>query len=358
MISMIIGSTFCAVVVGYCMAKMMRLDKDATKGQKIFSWTLYAIYFIAFIGTLVSTLFNNETLALIGFFTVVGMLFLLLLGKLISDLVIRHKYAKIPKHNEKGIIISAVMDSSKEVRTTGAEPKLITRYKLRIKYTDQEGNEHICKTLHTYTLAQVAYLRNFNYLQILVADDICDLVETNVSIAPKEYSAESIEDLDISNGNAEFKIVDGNVSDIEKWTIEKWAAYILILPEGIGWTLFGLIGLINKGVSTIAIFLLFVGTITLSLTIWVICKCHKMIRSLNKGSCSFALDFKPTGMTDALDTIYDVQFTYNDNSGKVRTATERVLPADYEKIKLVKKLPIKVYNKTAKIDTDRLNNYL
>lgn len=352
---MIIQSLFVFVVVGYC---MMRIGKDATKKEKIFSWTLYLIYCIVFIGTLISTLFNNKTITLIGFFSIAGMLLFMLLGKLISDQVIRHKYAKIPKHNEKGVIISAVMDSSKEVRATGAEPKFSTRYKLRMKYTDEEGNEHICKTLHTYTLAEIAYLRNFKYLPILVADDICDLVDTNVSIAPKEYSAESVEDLDISNGDAKFEIVDESITDIAKWTNEKWAVYITSLPLSATMVVLGLIGLINKGVSTTAIFLLAAGMVILIPTIWVICKCQKMIRSLNKGSCSIALDFKPTGMTDSLGTIYDVQFTYNDNSGKVRTATERVLPADYEKIKLVKKLPIKVYKKTAKIDCDRLNNYL
>lgn len=354
-ITTILSMAFVFIIIGYFMVKMGR---NATKKEKVLSWILYSIYIVLFIGTWISPAFGNKKITLILALSLAGMLLFMLLGKLISVIVIRHKYAKSPKHNEKGIIISAVMDSSKEVRTTGAEPKFSTRYKLRIKYTDQDGNEHICKTLHTYTLAEIAYLRNFKYLQILVADDICDLVDTNVSIAPKEYSAESIEDLDISNGDAKFEIVGEAFSGKETLTIEKWAVYTSGLPLGLSFLVSGIAVLIKKGIPGTSIPLIVTGVIILASSTWVICKCHKMIRSLNKGSCSFALDFKPTGMTDALDTIYDVQFTYNDNSGKVRTATERVLPADYEKIKLVKKLPIKVYNKTAKIDTDRLNNYL
>ena len=338
----VIISTFFFIVIAIYSGKN---NQSTRKFGKIMSWLILAIFFIIIDATIILSALGYRTLGIIGFGLIAFYIVSLIIMVLISNAIKKNRYKKFPKHKEKGKIIAAIMDISKEIRATGREPKYITFYRIKIEYKDNNNDKHSVESMKTYTLEQIAYLNSYKHIPIMVADKYCEIVETDLSNVPETYDDSDLQNIEIDN-NGKFSVIDESFSDRSKLTTEQWGAVLCGVIFGLQPFVRGIVANYRP--------MLIVGVIVLVLTICIIIKCQKMKNALDKGELTFATEFKNAGITNAIDTFYDIVFKYRDNSGRIRMQTERVLGPDYEKIKLVKKLPIKVYKKSAKIDMDRI----
>lgn len=338
-------------LIGRRIYQNIKQDEDLSKLEIVFSWFIFGIYAICFMSIIPCFVLGYKVLGTIAFCSVGGIIVALLLGVFISKLIKKHQYKHTPKYRTTGNIVAAKMQSSTEVRRTGKEPVHTTYYTLKIKYTDKDGETKYAQSLRCYTLSEIACLNSFRKISIEVAGDYCT-IDADVKIAPSEYNQESIENIEIVN-DKKIKIIDTNKMTKTDFIIEKLAVLIFAVPVLIGMIFAGIVAF--KESATIASIIWSVMGVLFVLAIVHVCRvCNTAIKTLNNGTEGYALEFEPIGITNSLNTYYEVKYSYKLESGKIKTKIERVLPSTYEAITHHSKLPIKIYGNKANIDIDKI----
>ena len=111
----------------------------------------------------------------------------------------------------------------------------------------------------------------------------------------------------------------------------------------------------------LTLFFIFIGIVFsayLVYMIWYLIKIIKINIAYKKGREDYALDFVVYPYRRYKSDMYvRIKFKYIDENGVQRTTKYIVQDAEYEILKTLVRLPIKVYKKSASVDYKRLSNF-
>ena len=327
-------------------AIIIKSKGSTTVKERILSLSLLGGCELLFCAGVILAYFGFKALSIVCFALIVALFLGTWLITTLSDSIKQKRYEKQPKHNEKGVVVSAIATHVTETRSVDAAPKTKVEYKLEIKYKGADGLDHTAVTMGEYTKAQVAYICSFRTVPIIVSGDECRL-DFDASRIDNTDDEKSIAKIQFKN-NTKTEIVDDSFISKQSYIIELYLALSSGVLVGLGATIAAIVLLIKGYGLIFGGPLLIMGLIALVPSVYIVFVCARALIRLRGGNRAHATSFNILG-ADVNDTTL-VEFSYINNNGKIKTATQKVDASDYEKIKSLEKLPIRVFNNSARIE--------
>lgn len=330
---------FVISVIGWIIYRISKARDDLSIGEKIFSWIFFVFYVLVFCSALFfrDVKIGEITWGLVGFIVLALSIALLFLIHFVVNTIKKHQL----KHRETKIVqaklVGAVEKSSSSVIVPGREPRINNFYALVFEY-EENGKKKSCKTNKLYRLPQIAYIKKQSETTtISVYKNVCEIEMDTITVSTDyNYDLEDLKDLKISSiesiGSAQYYL---EIFAILAFSIP---ALIEILVYLVQWKAFNL----NS------ILFLIAGINLVIFVVKVILMCYRKIKALKYGLETFALEFN----VGSVKRCY-IKYTFETARG-IKMRKERVTIDAYGKIKILNKLPIKVYKNWAVIDLDKL----
>lgn len=331
-------------------------DKNEKKSSEIiFSRFLFLIYVIVFLSIIPLFVYGKKELGIVAFVLVCTILLSLLISKKIESTIHKKTFKKLPRFQTKAKIYSAKL-CSVDVKSN-SKNLANSYYIISAEYKHSNGiNKHV-QINGFFTLAQIAYLNSFKYIEIEEVEGIFSIINANHLIAPINYDRKLLSDIKIDNHNpVPISDITSSTQNKEIAIIPKITSTILLLAPIIIALLF--CGLVLYKDNNIVKFYFCVasGITTLILILFIISNFFNIKKEQNPGIETFAEDFKQIGLTHTFATIYKIVYTYKTQNGQLLKKSQHVSPDRFEAIKFLKKLPIKVHGRKANIDFTRIHN--
>ena len=329
--------------IGYLMYKSSLKRKDVSLAGHIFSWLIFIFYGLNICGALVFAAIGKKLWCLICFCVVAGTLLCLIAGYFISSAVKKRLLKTRATKLVSAKLIGAVEKKSTSSSGNGIVTSVKHYYSLMFEY-QEEGEKKICTTAQLYEMPEIAYLnKNFKVFNINVYKKIC-LLDIDVSMADRTYSSGDIDNLEISSITP---------SGTDQNYMEVFLTLSFIVPVFIVGILMG-ISCLEASLWGAIISMVCGALVLLVPTIVVAVGCSRKIAVAKKGRENYALNFKVDSTLRAdRGTRYYVNYTFEVEDG-IKNKRESITEDCYGKIKILDKLPIKVYHNKAIVDLDRI----
>ena len=290
-----------------------------------------------------------------------GSLFCLCVAGFIDHLIKCNKEEKIIDngYRTKGRIKDIKFSESTTVKSGRTHMAVNTLYFVCVAYTDENGIEREYKLstkLNRFEVSYLLYLKEFDIAcddgRCIILENLEKAYEADDSLIDKFLNAPKIDE----EGN-EIKVF--NPEKLPHAFNRGLNVFSVILILIIYFPTFAItFGILYTAMPPVGIFIGIVFSAYLVYMIWYLIKIIKINIAYKKGREDYALDFVVYPYRRYKSDMYvRIKFKYIDENGVQRTTKYIVQDAEYEILKTLVRLPIKVYKKSASVDYKRLSNF-
>lgn len=245
-------------------------------------------------------------------------------------------------------ILKACMKTSSDVVRSYHSPKIKTLYELIIRYKDNLGKNHYCRSNELYTIEQITYIieNKKNFKIDIVGNSKKKLCALIGEVKSSTVNMKALGDIEIINSQ----------STAEKYLPACEFAILSIIDALMIYAVFFKFQYTNLATRLVLYFFaiaFFIVSFVILIQLTKMIKLPRMKdakKTVTKDFYVYFIDRPTFG-----GKIYYVKFLFVDDNGQIRIAKQVVSMFRYDMIKKIKELPIAVHGTKAAIDFDKIN---